>query len=102
MRMIKLGELKPKGDASKHLVECLSGQELPLAGIAQTPYVPGDEILEGYAERLFDPGVCFLVKTDHALQVLSSISQPAHAEARNLYYENEYLPFQRSSCRLIS
>lgn|GEM_PF-2064754 len=100
MITVVLGELKVGGgNASAHLLECLSKQRFPLAGIAEIPYVPGSEILENFSARLWDPYYCYLVKKDDVLQVLSRISPAAAAEVREKYGNLDYLPLKGRSCK---
>lgn len=104
MKMIKLGKLQSDGDASQHLLDCLSGQEFPLAGIAENPYVPGEEVLDpiDFTSRLYEPNICFLVKKDHVSQVLHKASRQAFDEAKRLYASLSFLPFRRNFCNLMS
>jgi hypothetical protein len=102
MTTIKLGPLAKHGDASKHLLSCLSGKEFPLAGIAETPYIPGEEILEGFANRLHDPKICYLIEKSQVLKALSKISPKATAEIREKYKRLFYLPVGFRSCEIIT
>ena len=101
MRIIRLGKLKPEGDASEHLLACLSGCELPLAGVvAEAPYVRGAEVLEDYSHLLHTADV-YLVKKDKVIQALRNVSQRAIAEIKDKYSDLVYLPFRRRFCEIV-
>ena len=102
MRVIRLSNNLPtEGDASPHLLGCLSGLELPLAGVVEkAPYVRGSEILENFGPLLPTADI-YLVRKSHVMQVLSNISAEAFAEVKCKYKELIFLPFRRRSCRMV-
>jgi len=102
MRVIRLGNnLSMEGDASPHLLECLSGLEFPLAGVVEkAPYVRGSEVLENYGTLLPTADI-YLVRKSHVMQILSNISAHAFAEMKCKYKELIFLPFRRRSCEIM-
>jgi len=100
--MILIGNLAAKGDASEHLIKKLSGLELPLAGIAPVPYLPGQEILSDYEKFLGEEGFCYLVSKLELIQALAKNSLSAAAEVQAKYLRLDYLPLAKESCRVIS
>jgi hypothetical protein len=100
--MILIGNIETKGDASEHLIKNLTGLELPLAGIATVPYLPGQEILSNFEKLLNRDGFCYLVSKFELMQALALISPRAAAEVQVKYPRLDYLPFCKESCHLIS
>ena len=101
MIIIRLGNFKAEGYASRHLIECLSGRELPLAGVSKIPYVRGGEILENFKEILPFDDIYYLGRKDHVVQSLARVSPRAAAEIEEIYGQLEYIPFKKESCRII-
>jgi hypothetical protein len=99
--MILLGELSAEGDATTHLLKCLSGKIFPLAGVVKkSPYVRnGGEILENFADLIHYCDI-YLVETAKIIQVLEKISSVAVNEIRENYPGWIYLPFRRRSCEM--
>ena len=102
MRVIRLSDsLSTEGDASSHLLECLSGLEFPLAGVMEkAPYVRGGETLENFGHLLPTADI-YLVRKSHVMQILSNISTEAFAEVKCKYKELLFLPFSRRSCEIM-
>ncbi len=98
---IRLGQLECKGDASRLLIESVSGEKVPLAGVCRAPYLPGEEILENFEQLLTDDSYFYLVEKKKLLHVIAKKSLQAAAELAHLYFRHRYLPFRRTSCTII-
>ncbi len=100
--IILVGNIAAKGDASEHLIKNLIGLELPLAGIAAVPYLPGQEILSGFEKMLGEDGFCYLVSKFELMQALALVSPNAATEVQMKYFRLNYLPLTKESCHIIS
>ena len=100
--MILIGKPSRNGDASGYLIEKLSGLELPLAGIARVPYLPGQEIVTDFEKYLGEDGFCYLVSKFELMQALAHTSPAAAEEIKLKYSRLTFLPLEKESCHIIS
>ena len=101
--IIRLGNLVARGFTSKNLTDLLSGKEVPLAGISGIPYARDGEILENFRDQLHRRDIYYLVSKEEVIKALASAQGSGRAitEISQLYRGWTYVPFFKSSCKII-
>ncbi|MCX6762790.1 MAG: hypothetical protein NT093_03345 [Candidatus Moranbacteria bacterium] len=101
--MIRLGNLVSRGFTSENLTNLLSGKIVPLAGISGIPYAKGGETLKNFKDQLYRRDIYYLVSKEEVIKALASAqgSEGAIMEINQLYQGWTYIPFFKSSCKII-